>query len=291
MEYQLINGKVLRTEEALIPLNDLGLLRGYSVFDYFRVLQGVPVFIEDHVERLYQSTARIDLDLNWTADEIKQMCHDLVAANGGPTVNAGMRIVVTGGFASDGFTPTDSNIFITLHPLPTYAPTDYTAGRGLLSSNYTRSMAEIKTTIYGHVISLRKKMKEANAIEALYHSDGLITECSRANIFFVTKDNRIITPASNLLRGITRKHVIRLAAEASYPVIEEDIYMADLHEMKEAFISSTTKGVMPIVKVDDIFIGNGAVGEVSIVLRNAFLKLIDNYIASHQQNQQVIPEV
>lgn len=291
MDYQLINGKILRAEEALIPLNDLGLLRGYSVFDYFRVLKGVPVFIEDHISRLMISCQKLDLELQWQQRDLERMCQEVIDANGGSAVNAGMRVIVTGGFAPDGYTPTQTNLFITLHPLPNYAPTDYTDGRPVITSNFTRSMADVKTTVYGHVLSLRKRMKAANAIEVLYHTNGSITECSRANIFFVARDNTIITPSSDLLMGITRKYVIELAEKAGYRVEEADVRLEDIMGMKEAFLTSTTKGVMPIVQVDDTLVGSGEVGEVAITLRNAFLKLIDHYIASYRHREKAEPEV
>ncbi len=287
MNYQLINGKILKAEDALIPLNDLGLLRGYSVFDYFRVLKGVPVFIEDHVARLLTSARKLNLEPRWTAEDLKRLCEELISVNGGGAVNAGMRIIITGGFSPDGYTPTEANLFMTLHPLPQYAPSDYVDGRVLITSNYTRSMADIKTTVYGHVLSLRKKVKEANAIEVLYHTNGSITECSRANIFFVKKDDSIVTPSSDLLMGITRKHVMELARRADYTISEGDVNLDELSEMKEVFVTSTTKGVLPIVQIDDTVIGDGHVGEVAITLRNVFLHLIDEYIGAYQQSRQV----
>ena len=199
MDLQNINGTILHKDKALIPLSDLGLLRGYSVFDFFRVLEGIPIFLEDHIERLLQSVQRIDIDPIWTSDEIAQMCYDLIAAN--KTSEAGMRIVVTGGYSADGYTPGDPNIYITLHQLPRYDPSDFSNGRMIIVSNFTRDMPEVKTTVYAHALRQRKRMKEHNAVEVLYHSNGHITECSRSNIFFVDKSGVIHTPDSGMLRG------------------------------------------------------------------------------------------
>ena len=81
--------------------------------------------------------------------------------------------------------------------------------------------------------------------------------------------------------------MIELAKRANYSVSEGDVRLDELGDMKEVFVTSTTKGVMPIVKIDDVVIGDGQVGEVAITLRNVFLKLIDNYIASSRQDQQI----
>jgi len=279
MDFQIINGNLLPKEKALIPLTDLGLLRSYSVFEYFRVLEGIPIFIEDHLDRLFRSVSTMQLDLPWTKDEIRTMCHELITAN--DTQEAGLRIIVTGGYSEDGYTPTRANIYMTLHKPPVYSPHDFTKGRNLITSNFTREVPEVKTTIYVHSIQHQKKMKDMNAIELLYHTDGLITECSRSNIFFVDHNDVLITPANTILHGITRRHVLNIAQE-KYTVEERDILLNEIPKMKEAFLTSSTKGVYPIVKIEDTIIGNGKVGNITADLNNSFKKYTSNYLELHE---------
>ena len=279
MDFQNINGKILHKDKALIPLSDLGLLRGYSVFDFFRVLEGIPIFLEDHIERLLHSAEMIDIDPAWTPDEITRMCYELIAAN--ETSEAGMRIVVTGGYSADGYTPGEPNIYITLHKLPTYNPDDYINGRAIIVSNFTRDMPEVKTTVYAHALRQRKRMKEHNAVEVLYHSNGDITECSRSNIFFADDNNVIHTPNAGMLRGITRKQVISIA-RSKYEVRERKVDMSEIPDMRECFLTSSTKGVLPIVRVDDEVIGDGRPGTVTMELHEAFKDHVQQYIAARR---------
>jgi len=280
MEYQIINGALLPKEEALIPLNDLGLLRSYSIFDFFRVLSGVPIYIEDHLNRLLQSASKMELDLPWSKSEIRSMCDALIEANNSD--DAGLRIVVTGGFSADGYTPTRANVYMMLHDLPKYSPDDFAKGRTMISSNFTRDLPEAKTTLYVHAIHHQKKMNEKNAIEILYHTDGVITEGSRSNIFFVDQNDVIVTPADAILCGVTRKHLISIAIE-NYTVVERTIQIGEIANMKEAFMTSSTKGVLPIIEIENVLIGNGTVGKISTDLHRAFKKHVDEYIQLHKE--------
>ncbi len=276
MKYQIINGNLLPKEEALIPLNDLGLLRSYSIFDFFRVISGVPVFIEDHLNRLIVSADKMKLDLQWSKDEIRSMCSELITSN--DDVDVGLRILVTGGYSHDGYTPARANIYMMLHNLPEYSQADFTHGRKMITSNFTRDIPEAKTTLYVHAIHHQSRMDAINAIEILYHTDGVITEGSRANIFFVDQNDVIVTPSDAILSGVTRKHLIRIAKE-KYTVIERKMMMNEIAGMKEAFLTSSTKGVMPIIEIGDVVIGGGKVGSVTTDLHRLFNDHVSAYIA------------
>src|SRR5439155_7787550 len=115
--------------------------------------------------------------------------------------------------------------------------------------------------------------KEADANDVLYHSGGLITECPRANFFIVTHDNKLVTPANNILKGITRSEILKIAA-AEIKVEERDLYLEELSSAKEAFITSTTKHVLPVAKIDSRQIGNGSPGELTRWLGQQYNHLV-----------------
>ena len=271
MQYQLINGDIVPEAEARIPLTDLGLLRSYSVFDFFRVLNGVPVFIDDHVERLLGSARALNIDTPWSHSDIVKMCVSLIEANS--AVNAGLRIIVTGGYAMDGYSPSTPNIYMMLHTLPTYDPALFLDGGHLITEEYERDMPSAKTTMYAHVISLRSHLKECGADEVLYYDSRGISECSRSNVFFVDGDRRIHTPKHGMLRGITRKQTIDLA-QGKFEVIERDIPFAELDSFQEVFITSSTKGILPIITIDNTEINNRMVGPVTTEMMQHFAELI-----------------
>jgi branched-subunit amino acid aminotransferase/4-amino-4-deoxychorismate lyase len=275
--HQSINGQVLPNAQALVPLNDVGMLRAYAVFDYFRVLGGVPVFLEDHLDRLFRSAELMHLELSWDRSRLREMILELIAVNRAD--NAGFRVIVTGGNTEDGFTPGTPNCYMTLHPLPSHSPEDYIRGSKLITSAYERDMPTVKTCIYIQSLLVRKAMKEAGAVEVLYHGDGKITECSRSNIFFVSPDNMLITPEDGMLRGVTRKQVLEIAGSLNIRVDLRCIHLDELPEMKESFITSTTRGVLPIVQIDKTRIGTGTPGNMTLQLHDAFEQRVKEIVA------------
>jgi branched-subunit amino acid aminotransferase/4-amino-4-deoxychorismate lyase len=274
--HQNINGKILPKEQALIPLTDLGMLRAYAIFDYFRILDGVPVFIEDHLDRMFRSALTVELGMRWNREEIRQMICDLVAING--ALQAGCRVVITGGFSEDGFTPSEPNLYMMLHVLPTYDAQDWVKGCKLITSNYVRDIPSVKTCIYVQSLLVRKAMKEAEAVEVLYHWKGSITECSRSNIFFVTPEDVLVTPAEGMLHGITRKQVLSLAEQAGIAIELRDIHLEELPWVKEAFITSSTRGVLPLIQIGETKIGDGQPGAMTQQLHTSFQRLIQKAI-------------
>jgi D-alanine transaminase/branched-chain amino acid aminotransferase len=94
-------------------------------------------------------------------------------------------------------------------------------------------------------------MKEKNADDILYHHNGYISECPRSNFFMITKKNILVTPKEKILNGITRKKVIDLAKKIGIETEERDIHLNEITEIKEAFITSSTKRMLPVSKIDD----------------------------------------
>jgi branched-subunit amino acid aminotransferase/4-amino-4-deoxychorismate lyase len=146
-------------------------------------------------------------------------------------------------------------------------------GEKLILLDYQRHLPEVKTTFYLPSIALFQKMKEACAIEVLYHHNGLISETTRAN-FFLVKDGILITAGSGVLRGITRKYVLQVAGDIM-PVEERDVRLEELWNCDEAFITGTSKHVLPIVGVDGRMIGNGKPGILTHSISDVFERLFN----------------
>ena len=275
--YQVINGELLPQEQATIPLNDVGLLRSLAVFDYLRVENNVPVFLEEHVNRIVRSADLLGLDPHWKPEQINAMCRQLVDTC--KPGEAGLRIVITGGFSEDGYAPSTPNIYVMLNPLPVYPAEAFVSGGTLITSEYQRDTPEAKTTIYLKSFQERKRMQEAGAVEILYHLDGKVSECSRSNIFLVNHDGQIITPKDGILMGITRKHVIEIASN-EHEVTSRDVRLDEVLNAAEVFITSTAKGVMPIVRIDDRQIAGGEVGEITRKIQTEFRQLVDGLVGN-----------
>jgi D-alanine transaminase/branched-chain amino acid aminotransferase len=124
-----------------------------------------------------------------------------------------------------------------------------------------RDMPEIKTTNYITAVNLQQFKKSEGAVEVLYIYDDEVLECATSNIFII-KDNTLITPAENVLKGITRKVLLELASD-TYKVEEGIIYESDLKTADEIFICSSFKDIVPIINIDGTVVGGGKVGSVT----------------------------
>ena len=253
-----VNGEYVSANYAVLGLNDLGLIRGYGVFDLLRTYAGKPFKLHEHVLRLQRSAAAIGLDLPWTTDELAQIALATYRRNN--LADATIRIVVTGGAADDFITPAPCpTLVVMINPIGPSAPELYTQGVKLITSQVERMMPTVKSLNYISAIMALQAARRAGAVEALYRmADDRITEGTRAN-FFVFQGNRLITPQAEVLGGITRAVVLEIAGD-DFDVVEAPLFYTDLATYDEAFITSSTKELLPVVQIDDITIGQGEPG-------------------------------
>lgn len=272
------NGQYLKKDEINISPDDVGFLRGYGVFDFFRVEQGVPVFVEDHLNRLFASAEGFNIQMPLTKDEIKEIMAHLIETNKIP--QSSLKIFTTGGITSDGFSPSQPTVLI-LHQSFT-APDElvYRKGASLMLHNYHRDSPGVKSLQYAQALALQKTWLNEGHIDVLYHDGDLISEVSRSSVFLF-KDGVLRTNQKDVLKGITQTNVLR-AAEGFFPIEIGDIKLHELLDADEVFISSTTKRILPIVKVGESLIGDGQVGKLSNKLMEIFATYIKAYIIRHQ---------
>lgn len=263
-----LDGNFVPAAEAMIPLGDLGVVRGYGVFDFLRTYNGRPFHLMDHLLRLKSSADQIGLKLPLELEEIADVVRQTLAHNDLPEAN--IRLVVTGGVSSNYFTPDGpGTLAVMVTPTTAYPQSYYTEGTKVVTTEMGRELASVKSLNYiGAIMAMREAAKEG-AVEAIYvDQEGQISEGTRSN-FFVVKDGVIITSKDDVLFGVTRNVLIEVATQA-FDVVERPITLADLAEADEAFLTSSTKEVMPVVQVDEIVIGDGRVGPVSQQLLTLF---------------------
>ncbi len=279
IQYYNINGSLVAAGEASLKVGDLAILRGYGVFDYFQVREGVPMFLDDYVARFDHSARLLHLELPVSQSELKERIRELIAANDLP--EAGIRLVLTGGYSPDGYAPTEPNLLVMEHELPPANPQGYEQGARLLSHQFQREIPEAKTINYLTGIRLLAEMKKLGAIEVLYHDGKFIRETARGNFFLVTEDDTLVTPHEKILSGITRKNVLQVA-RTLVSVEERNVPLDELQNAKEVFITSSNKGVLPIVQIDDLVIGNGKPGVVTKKIGEALQAFAASYIEKHK---------
>ena len=280
--YIYLNGEILPSEKAMLHVTDLGLLRGYGIFDFLQNINGTPLFINDYLDRFENSARLMQLDFPEKDREILiQKIMNLIAKNG--FEHSSLRLCLTGGYSEDVFTPTKPNFIILEQIMKNNA--DYQGfinGEKLILHEYVRDIYEVKTTNYIVPIRLQARWKAEGAVDVLYHKNGLVSESSRSNFFIVDKNDTLITPHDFVLHGITRKKIIELAKQNSLRLEIRDMTLAETLEAKEAFMTSSTKGVLPIVALDNHIIGNGKVGAVSKFLIEEFKAMQEEYLSSEK---------
>ena len=248
----------LLSDIHLSPL-DLGIQRGYGVFDFFAFSLDQNPWVDLYLDRLYRSLDSVGMDITLTREDLLLIAEELLIRN---EVNeAFIKILVTAGPSDDGYTRKGKGEVLLLGmPITRPQPSLYELGGKLITADYSRDMPDVTTTNYMYSAMLAPSMRAKNALDVLYHDRGLITEASRCNCFIV-KEGEILTPEKSVLKGITRHKVLHMDSPP-LPVRTSPIYLEDVKKASEAFITSTTKGIMPIVSIDDHIIGTGHVGSV-----------------------------
>lgn len=275
IKYCYLNGKIIPLNKARISPNDMGILRGYAVFDFLRTYNGKPFLLKEHFNRLRKSAGELNLRIPHSESAIKTIIKTLLIKN--KMEGAGIRIIVTGGITEDsmspGITPTMLILTEKLKKLPENV---YSKGAKIITFEYQRDIPLAKTTDYLVAIKLQPIRKQKKAIEILYTKNGLILECATSN-FFIFKKNTLITPKNNILMGTTRNFVIKLAKRAKFLVEERNLPLREIKSASETFITATTKEIAPIIRINDQKIGNGKVGKNTKILMKLFIKNTENY--------------
>lgn len=244
------DNRFMPLSEASLPVNDLGYQRGYGIFDFLRVTGNAPLYWEDHLDRFFFSAQAMHLPVKYQRDALQQIILQLIKENALPF--SGIRIMLSGGSSPDGYQITEPNLVIVQTPLTPPPDQVMLPGYKVVSYPHQRQMPHVKTTDYLMAIWLQPWVKQQAADDVLYHQNGIITEFPRSNFFLVTEDQTIVTPEKNILAGITRKQILQVAEANGLRVIQKDISLEEIGAAREAFISSSTKRVIPIRQLDDI---------------------------------------
>jgi branched-chain amino acid aminotransferase len=263
-----VDGKFVPDSEAVFPINDLGLLRGYGCFDFMRTYNGRVIFIQDHVQRLFRSAKQIGIELPLSESELIQLVEETLRRN--PPVESNVRILVTGGTSPDFITPQGRpRIAIMVASLSQYPPAWYAEGAQIITVAHIRAIPGAKTIDYIRAIMVLAEARQKGAIEAVYvDPEGRVREGTTSNIFAFIGD-RLVTPGTDILNGITRQKVLGLA-EGIYSVDIRDLRRSELVHADEVFITSSNRLIVPIARVDDEVIGAGRPGERTRAVMQAF---------------------
>lgn len=269
-----LNGQFVPEDQAVLPLSDLGIIRGYGVFDLLRTYNGRPFKLREHLVRLQNSAQASEIPLRCSLDELEDIVHELLARNSFP--ESIVRIVATGGSSSNGFLPDgEPTLAVLVTPVPPTRPELYARGVDLITFQFQRFDPTVKTINYGPAIVAVKRAMAQGASDVIYVDDqDHLLESTRSNLF-VFKGNTLITPEDGILFGITRSVVLQLA-QGRFEIQKRAIARSELPEVDEAFLTSTTSEVLPVVRIDGAPVGDGRPGPRTMELRKLFQSCTEN---------------
>ncbi len=279
------NGNYIPTEAVSINVsNDMvGTFRGYRIFTACRTLNGGKVFrMKDHIERLFRSAKELSMDLPHDRAGLKDLITSVVEKNKSHG-DMLLEIMYSGGKAAPaGVAPENpAHVYVLVFPL-TPPPDDWHVnGISLASFTYQRQWPNVKLLNYvGGVIAHQTVVKKYGATEALFVSpidSQTILEGTTFSLFVVDGHDSVITPPVNgtILDGITRKVILELVRKAGITAEERKITLVELSNVKEVLLTSSTRNIVPVVKVDDTVIGDGVPGPM--------VKLLNNLLADYQR--------
>lgn len=274
-----INGRIARAEEASIPVYDHGFLYGEGVYETLRTYNRIPFLYDRHARRLRASAGYLQLPVPFSDDELQAWIADTMAA-AELTHEAYIRVLLTRGVGELTYdvhaTPVPSLVII-VKPLDEPPVRVLTDGIKValvpILRNHPGSVNPVIKS--NNLLNNALAMQEANrrgADEGLMcNYRGELSECSQAN-FFIVKDGAALTPRNEagLLEGLTRNFLFEVGDEIGVDVRYETLVPADLESVDEAFITSTTRELSPVTRIDDRPIGNGKPGPVTRQLLKAY---------------------
>jgi len=273
-----VNGEIVPLEEARVPVLDNGFLFGDSVYEVLRTYGGRPFETARHFRRMRASADRLAIPVPLSNDTLLDRVRALLVRAG--KVESYIRIVVTRGVGNSSYdfdAVAGPTVVMIQRELIPPGQRHYTEGVRVsavdVRRNHQRSLdpAIKSSNLLNNILALREARARGAEEPVLLNHEGRLAEGASTNVF-VVRGEALATPplSTGILAGVTREVVLELAAAQGIPAREEDLGLADLIGSDEAFLSSTTREVMPIRQVDDQVIGTGRPGPVTRRLMEAF---------------------
>ncbi len=274
-----LNGAYVPEEDAKISIFDRGFLMADGVYEVTSVIDGKLIDFDGHTTRLDRSLRELDMENPISRDDLLEAHRELVRLN---AIDEGLvYLQITRGAPNDrdfvfpdpDETPQTIVMFTQNKPGLADNPTAKKGIKIISIEDIRWGRRDIKTVQLLYPSMGKMMAKKQGADDAWMVEDGAVTEGTSNNAYIV-KDRKIITRAlsNDILHGITRAAVLRFAQEAQMEVIERDFTIAEAQEADEAFITSASTFVMPVVEIDSQPLGTGAPGPLVTRLREIYLE-------------------
>lgn len=259
-----LNGSFIPLEQATVSVLDRGFNFADGVYEIIPVFSGKAFRLPEHLKRLKNSLAGISLSLDYDARKWRSVLDELLNLNQ-VLEDSAIYIQITRGtaernhFYQSGYTPT---VFAMCRPLPGM---DVSKGvSAILHEDIRWEYCHIKSVALLPNVLLKQHARDKDGShEAILRRDGYVTEGAASNVFIVL-DNTVRTPpkSNRLLPGITRDLVVELVGKSEYPCLEVPVTEKELLQADEIWITSSTLGIAPVVRLDGRPVGAGKPGPV-----------------------------
>ncbi len=270
-----VNGEYLPEEDAKISVFDRGFLMADAVYEVTSIIDGKMIDFKGHAARLERSLSELDMKAACTMDELEAIHREMIARN---NLTEGLvYLQVTRGIADRDFTYPDvepSMVLFTQAKNVVNSPMAKHGMKVISIPDIRWGRRDIKTVQLLAPSMGKMAAKAAGCDDAWLVEDGFVTEGTSNNAYIVTQEGTIVTRdlGHEILSGITRAAVLRFAAEAQIKIEERPFTIAEAQTAKEAFVTSATTFVGPVVEIDGAQIGDGKVGDIARRLREIYLE-------------------
>jgi branched-chain amino acid aminotransferase len=244
--FLILNQEILPTEKTDI----FDRIENAAVYEVVKVVKGVPLFLEEHMERMRNSGDASGIALRKEDSEVLDEISTLVERNQCPETNAKLVCARVG----------EEEVFLTYF-IATEDPGTQGRSRGVHTILFRAERKEphVKRVSSSFRDRVRDAMEKAGAYETLLvDGDGFITEGVRSNLFFVMGGNLCTPPSERVLLGVTRKHVVQICKASGIDIREERLHRGEVEGIEAAFLTGTTVDVMPIGTIEDSALGSAS---------------------------------
>lgn len=288
----IINGKIF--DSSIIELDESKM--SHAVYEVIRIIDGIPLFLEDHIERLHNSMENAGFDDNqisfFKTNTLSKYINDLKQRYGTDNFNVKLAVLkqqqACGLVVNCGILPkysegdNDFKLFWLLYVSKSYYPSEKEVEEGLPVTliEVERQNPNSKVLKLDYKALISEALSRTGAFEALLvNKEGYITEGSRSNVFFVKGSKVFTAPGDMVLKGITRKYVLEACKSIGIDVVETAVRAEDVLSFDGIFISGTSVKVQPVSEIDGKKINSWSTKVVRSI-KEQFDNIIQNYVAS-----------
>ena len=284
-----INGALVPREDAKISVFDSGFMLGDGIWEGIRLQDGVLVYLDEHLDRLFQGARAIGLDIGLDRAGLTAALEQTVRANG---MHSGVhiRLMVTRGIkktpSQDPRLTISSATVVIIAEHKQSNPETTQSGVRLFTATVRRPPPDV----LDQKLNSHSKLHEVIALVQALHAGadealmldlhGAVSTCNSTN-FFIVRNGAVWTSTGQYcLNGITRGKVIEACQQNEIPVFQRDFSLTDAYDADEAFVTGTFGGLTPVIEIDGRRIGSGQQGPITTRLRTLYMAIKDRWVAT-----------